>query len=580
MIKNRLTLLLMALVFIITACSKKHPTDMGPTIAKVGNEYIYLYDVISPKDSVTFFRRGLDFRKKQITNYVMRDMYVKEGYSRGLHKNDAIVKKMDDFVKINMVNFVYRGVVLDKFANKDARRNLYNKLKKQVSGRHILITYIEALNAPTDITRSKEEALEVLADIRLKINNSEDFISFADEVSEDQTSVDGGNLGFFEWGQMEDAFQEAAFSLPTNTLSELVETSYGFHLLWIDSIKIVELEPFDKMEGQLRNRLYTLNNEIMIKTAEAFVDSLNREAGTIINTDRIRKLVENISTFIKANSSGSKDTSPVSFLEEQRKYGSLANYNGKEVSIQALIDLIKNHASRMTISTLADTSIVKKIVVGEVNKSLLTKYGFDEKYDKKPELTKERKAKERASVWQEIREIEINGMLNENENNIQTYYNEHKDNYLTKRKSDIIEILISDKNIADSLYALVSHGSDISELAVRHSIRKNVGKTLGIINGVTKLQMGAIGKALSLMNVGDLSEPLNVGKNWSLFKVIFVTEPEYQPIENVRRKLLVSFRNDEKKRLKEVFESYLISKYNPQYYFENLDTEVAEGTIE
>ena len=301
---------------------------------------------------------------------------------------------------------------------------------------------------------------------------------------------------------------------------------------------------------------------------------------TIINTDRIRRLAENISTFIKANSLGSIRTSPVSFLEEQRKYGSLASYNGEEVSIQALIDLVKNPTSRMSISTLADTSLVKKIVVGEVNKNLITKYGFDEKYDKKPELAKELKAKESASVWKEIREIEINGRLNDNENDIQTYYNEHKDNYLTKRKSDIVEILISDKNTADSLYALVSHGSDISELAVKHSIRKNVGKTLGIINGVTKQQMGAVGKALSLMNVGDLSEPLSVGKNWSLFKVISVTEPEYQPIESVRKKLLASFRNDEKKRLTEVFESYLISKYNPQYYFENLDTEVVVGTIE
>ena len=60
-----ITILIFA-ALIIAGCSKEHPADMGPPVAKIGNEYIYLYDVISPEDSVVFFERGLDFRKKRI----------------------------------------------------------------------------------------------------------------------------------------------------------------------------------------------------------------------------------------------------------------------------------------------------------------------------------------------------------------------------------------------------------------------------------------------------------------------------------------------------------------------------------
>ena len=580
MIQQRSITILIIVASIIAGCSKEHPSDMGPPVAKIGNEYIYLYDVITPEDSAVFFKRGLEFRKKRITSYVMRDMYIREGYKKGLHKNDSVIEKMDAFIKNGIINIVYRTEILDRFAGEEARRKLYENLKKQVSGRHILITYNGSSSAPPEITRSKDEALNVITKIRAEINNRGDFISSADRLSEDPTSVDGGSLGFFEWGQMEDSFQEIAFSLPINTLSEPVESSYGYHLIWIDSVKSVKLDSFNKMEGRLRNKLYTINNENLIAAAEAFVDSLNHNAGTVINMDKINELVKNISTFIKANSSGLKSKSHVGFLKEQKEIGPLATYYDKEITTQVLIDLLKNPTSNLVLPSLADTSLIEKVVAGEINKALLTKHGFDAGYDKTPKEVKELKKKERGFVWQEIRDSEITEKLDNTDGDIQKYYDEHKDNYLTKRKSDIVEILLSDENLADSLYALAKNGADMTELAIKFSKRRNVEKTFGILKDIDKFRMGKIGKKVSLMNVDDISKPIKIGNKWSFFKIISVIEPEYKPFEKVRSKLLVDFRSYERKRITDIFESYVTDSYKPQYYYENLDNAVVEGTVE
>ncbi|TFB12367.1 peptidyl-prolyl cis-trans isomerase [Candidatus Marinimicrobia bacterium MT.SAG.4] len=572
--------ILILLVSIIAGCSKKHPSDMGPTVAKIGNEYIYLYDIISPEDSATFFQRGLEFQKKRITSYVMRDMYIREGYKKGFHKNDTVIEKMDAYTKNGMVNIVYRGEILDRFVGEKARRELYENLKKQVSGRHILIAYQGSLAPPPKITRSKTDALLLITEIGAKIKNKEDFITYADSLSEDPTSIDGGDLGFFEWGQMEDSFQEVAFSLPINTLSKAVESSYGYHLIWVDSVKSVELGSFTRMEGQLRNKLYTIKNDALVNAAESLIDSLNNLAGTVINTDRIDTLVKSIFTFIKTKSSGSLRKSPVGFLGDQMKNGPLATYYDKEVTTQVLIDLLKNPTTRWALNSLADTSLIKKIVIGEVNKAIITKLGFDSGYDKKPEFRKDFKKKEGAFVWQEMREFAITDKLNSSDGNIQKYYDEHKDNYLTKRKSDIVEILVTDKILADSLYALAQNGADMTELAVKFSNRKKVEKSMGIIKDVTRFQMGKIGKKVSTMNVDEISGPVKIGKNWSFFKVISVKEPEYRPFEDVRSKILVDFRKYEKDRHAEIFEINLTNTYKPQYYYENLDNTVAEGKVE
>ena len=155
MIQHRSITVLITVASIIAGCSKEHPSDMGPPVAKIGNEYIYLYDVISPEDSATFFRRGLEFRKNRITGHVMREMYIREGYKKGFHKNDSVIEKMDSFVQNEMINIVYLKEILDPFTSKEARRKLYENLKKQVSGRHILITFKGSSSAPPETTRLK-----------------------------------------------------------------------------------------------------------------------------------------------------------------------------------------------------------------------------------------------------------------------------------------------------------------------------------------------------------------------------------------------------------------------------------------
>ena len=65
-----------------------------------------------------------------------------------------------------------------------------------------------------------------------KINAGGDFAELAKEYSTDTTTKeDGGSLGTFGKGEMEEAFENAAFALEIGAISEPVETSYGFHVI-------------------------------------------------------------------------------------------------------------------------------------------------------------------------------------------------------------------------------------------------------------------------------------------------------------------------------------------------------------
>lgn len=89
---------------------------------------------------------------------------------------------------------------------------------EQVHARHILFS-------------TREEAEVALA----RIKAGEDFATLATELSTDTGSkANGGDLGWFTRGMMLQPFEDAAFSLPVGQVSDVVETTAGFHLILVE----------------------------------------------------------------------------------------------------------------------------------------------------------------------------------------------------------------------------------------------------------------------------------------------------------------------------------------------------------
>ncbi|MGH7741573.1 MAG: peptidylprolyl isomerase, partial [Candidatus Eiseniibacteriota bacterium] len=67
---------------------------------------------------------------------------------------------------------------------------------------------------------------------RKRIVAGEKFAKVAAEVSQDPGSAkSGGDLGFFTRGTMDPAFEDAAFALKTGTLSEPIQSTFGWHII-------------------------------------------------------------------------------------------------------------------------------------------------------------------------------------------------------------------------------------------------------------------------------------------------------------------------------------------------------------
>ncbi len=101
-----------------------------------------------------------------------------------------------------------------------------------VAARHILVQFQGSTRAGPDIQRSKEEALERAREVLAKARGGEDFEALAAEYSDGPTRTRGGDLGPFPRGRMHPAFEQAAFDLEVDAVSDVVETPFGYHVIY------------------------------------------------------------------------------------------------------------------------------------------------------------------------------------------------------------------------------------------------------------------------------------------------------------------------------------------------------------
>jgi peptidyl-prolyl cis-trans isomerase D len=105
--------------------------------------------------------------------------------------------------------------------------------------------------SPAEVTAIEKTAHDVLAQIKA----GGDFAALAKKYSEDTSAANGGEIGWIVRGQTVKEFEDAAFSMKPGQTSDLIQTSYGIHIIKVLDKQTAHLQTFDEVKASIRAEL-------------------------------------------------------------------------------------------------------------------------------------------------------------------------------------------------------------------------------------------------------------------------------------------------------------------------------------
>src|SRR5579863_10180398 len=133
----------------------------------------------------------------------------------------------------------------------DQHREEY-RVPEQVNVRHILIkSPLPGPDGKVD-PKAMDAARAKAQDVLKQLKAGGNFADLAKKYSDDPGSAkNGGSLGFIGKGRTVPEFEKAAFSLPQGGTSDLVQSSYGFHIIHVDDKQDAQLKSVDEVKGEI-----------------------------------------------------------------------------------------------------------------------------------------------------------------------------------------------------------------------------------------------------------------------------------------------------------------------------------------
>lgn len=201
------------------------------------------------------YRRSKDFKKiaetltpggkaRILNELIAHHVFALEAKKRGLDKAPGVRQAIDTAIEnVLAASLLKKELSHLDLTDKRLRRFYRENPELFMTGKRVKARHI--------ITKTKKEAETALNEL----DKGKDFILLASERNIDSTKLKGGKLGWIVKGSMVKPFEDALFSLKEAQLSDIVKTSFGFHIIKVEEIDKGKPKPFETVKDEIETQI-------------------------------------------------------------------------------------------------------------------------------------------------------------------------------------------------------------------------------------------------------------------------------------------------------------------------------------
>jgi peptidyl-prolyl cis-trans isomerase C len=217
-------------------------------LAKVGDAVITKDDMIAimrnlPQQQAQEVA-GFEGRQRLLDEMVAGELFYIQAMEKGLDKEEGFLKILEDSKRALLQSYAVRqlfsGIDVTEADINDyyEANNAQYQSPEQVEAKHILVD-------------SEDKCQEIKEEIKGGMSFEEAARTYSSCPSKER----GGDLGAFGRGAMVPEFENAAFELEVDEVSEPVKTQFGYHLIKVTKQVAAGVKTLDEVKGQIHQQL-------------------------------------------------------------------------------------------------------------------------------------------------------------------------------------------------------------------------------------------------------------------------------------------------------------------------------------
>ena len=270
-------LALLVLVFVISGC---HPKKEGTPLVRFNSETITKEEVVEKLHSLPKEIQSIATqRKKDFVEEMVNERFLAQEAEKRQLKNLPDVKALLAAARQKILVAKLIEIEVDR----KIQRNLNEASQYYESHKEEFMAPL-LLKASHILVSSEEEANS----IKTQLDSGADFEALARSHSKDNTAARGGDIGYFQKGQLIPEFEEQAFKLKKGETSPVFKSQFGYHILKLTDRVEPSLKDFKVVKTRLEGRLL---NEKRSRGLKAFIEKIKGNAKVEID----EKVLESIS---------------------------------------------------------------------------------------------------------------------------------------------------------------------------------------------------------------------------------------------------------------------------------------------
>ncbi len=474
-------------------------------------------------------RDNLSLRQKILTNMVNERLIYADVARQGFDNDEVCRKRTEEIESRALADAYTKRISIDTLTMSE--QELQNEFK----------AYNTKVKARYLYADSEEGALK----LKDALANGATFESLAKDVFDDPgLANNGGDLGYFGWGDMEPALEEAAYSLPVGTVSEPIRLRIGFGIIEVLD-RVSNPLPSEMDYAKVKEKLQTaVEKKKTLRLVSDAAHQIQQELAPKFD-DRTVALVYKNWQFVLGDKLSQVERQPV--FKDTLKDLPLVTFKDRSWSVGDFVSRLMKTSERQR-KRVKKESNVKEMATGLAVRDVLMdrarKSGVADNDEVRAQIKQARELFLLKRWMLSVRDTV--GQHGWDEKILREKFEKNKKEYAFAPEVNVAEVLVRTKREAENILTQLQRGANFAELARKYSLRRSVAKRGGELGWGTQGRFGNLGERFLAARVGEVIGPEFVDPYFGVFKVLGKSEGRARTFEEAKEQIAASLANAKK----------------------------------